>query len=340
MDKHTNHDTKGELPTARAAGRRTLLQHAAGLLMAGAAAPVFAQSSQTPVKLIVGFPPGGSGDIFARIFAEHLQQELAAPVIVDNRPGAGGLTAVSAFQRAPTDGYTLMMHTGSTAISAPISRKVAPYNPVTDFGWIALLSNAPFVIAVNAALPVTDLKSLVAYAKERPGKLSYGHAGLGTTVHLAAELFKDRAGIAVTDIPYPGSGPALNDTIAGTVAFIVETYGTLIQQAKAGRIRIVGAFSEHRLPQLPDVGTARESGLDVVAGTVNLVAAPTATPADRMQVVSRAVTRVMARPDMVAQLTELGIEPVQNSNPELSKAYVGREVARWTPLVKKLGIAL
>lgn len=250
------------------------------------------------------------------------------------------LTAVAAFQRAAADGYTLMMHTGSTAISAPISRKVPPYNPVEDFAWVALLSEAPFLIAVNPALPVTDLKSLVAHAKTQGGKLSYGHAGLGTTVHLAAELFKERAGIAVTDIPYAGSGPALTDTIGGTVAFIVETYGTLIQHHNAGRVRILGALAESRLPELPDIGTAREIGLDVIAGTSNLLAAPLGTPAERLAVIAAAVARVTARADMQQQLTALGIHPVLNSNPQGAKAYVAREVARWTPLVKKLGIAL
>ena len=319
--------------------RRALLHSATAVLTAGTAWPAFAQSGP-PIKVVVGFPPGGSGDLFARIFTERLQQELGQPVIVDNKPGAGGLTAVGAFLRAPNDSTTLMMHTGSTAITAPISRKVSPYNPVTDFTWVAWLSNAPFVIAVNSALPVNDLKSLVAYCKERPGKLSYGHAGLGTTVHLAAELFKDRAGIQVADVPYAGSGPALNDTIAGNVAFIVETYGTLAQQHKAGRVRIVGAFAEKRLSELPDVGTAREIGLDVVAGTVNLLAAPNGLPADKLQALARATARVMARPDTQHQLVALGIEPITNAGPDDAKAYVAKEVARWTPVVRKLGIAL
>ncbi len=317
--------------------RRTAL---AALVTLGMPTLVRAQGTPNVTKLIVGFPPGGSGDLFARILAERLQTELATTVVVENRAGAGGLTAVAAFQRAPADGYTLMMHTGSTAISAPISRKVPPYKPVEDFAWVAMLSNAPFLIAVNTALPVQDLKSLVAYAKAQAGKLNYGHAGLGTTVHLAAELFKDRAGIAVTDIPYPGSGPALTDTIAGNVAFIVETYGTLIQHHKAGKLRIVGALAEDRLPEMPDVGTAREIGLDVVAGTCNLLSAPLGTPPERQAAIAAAIARVTARADFQQQLAALGIQPVLNSNPQETRAYVAKEVARWTPLVKKLGIAL
>jgi tripartite-type tricarboxylate transporter receptor subunit TctC len=321
------------------ARRSLLLASAAALAGAGWASGANAQAP-TNVKLIVGFPPGGSGDLFARIMAERLHQELQMPVLVDNRAGGGGLIAVAAFQRAPADGYTLMMHTGSTAVSAPISRKVPPYNPVDDFAWIAHLSEAPFLIAVNPALPVTDLKSLVAYAKAQGGKLSYGHAGLGTTVHLAAELFKERAGIAVTDIPYAGSGPALTDTIGGNVAFIVETFGTLMPHHKAGKLRIVGALAETRLTDMPEIGTAREIGLDVVAGTSNLIAAPLGTPPERQAVLARAVAAAMAHPEMRSKLGTLGIQGVFNSTPQDARAYVAREVARWTPLVKKLGIAL
>jgi tripartite-type tricarboxylate transporter receptor subunit TctC len=318
--------------------RRQLMRAGLGLL--GATVLPRARSQTQATKLIVGFPPGGAGDQFARILAEFLQQELQSPVLVDNRAGAGGLTAVAAFQRAPADGFTLMMHTGSTAISAPISRKVPPYNPVDDFAWIALLSEAPFLIAVHPGLPVTDLKSLVAHAKAQPGKLSYGHAGLGTTVHLAAELFKERAGITVADIPYPGSGPALTDTISGNVAFIVETYGTLIQQHKAGRVRIVGALAQVRLPELPEIGTAIEIGLDAVAGTCNLLAAPLGTPAGRQAQIAAAVSRATGRAEMQQQLRALGIHPVIQSSPRDARAYVANEVARWTPLVRKLGIAL
>ena len=321
--------------------RRNILLGALGTVGTLLGLPAaLAQPAPQVMKMIIGFPPGGAGDQFARILSEHLQQELQTPIVIENRPGAGGLTAVAAFRRGAPDGYTLMMHTGSTAISAPISRKVAPYNSVEDFAWLALLSETPFLIAVNPKLPVTDLKSLVAYSKLQNGKMSYGHAGLGTTVHLAAELLKDRSGLIATDIPYAGSGPALTDTIGGNVDFIVETYGTLIQQHKAGRVRIIGALAPKRLAELPDIGTALEIGLDVVAGTSNLIAAPLGTPPERQAVIAKGVAAAMARPAMQQQLESLGIHPVLNSNPQDAKAYVAREVARWTPLVKKLGIAL
>ena len=323
-------------------GRRQLLL-GGGIALANATlglGPVAAQSYDSPIKIAVGFPPGGSGDLFARILSDALREELSRPVLIENKPGAGGMTVALGFLRSPKDGSQLMLATGSTAISAPISRAKMPYNPIEDFTWIALLSNAPFVIAVNPALPVTNLKELVAYAKARPNKMSYGHAGLGTTVHLAAELFKDIAGIDVADIAYAGSAGAITDTIAGNVHFIVETSGTLLPHHKAGKLRIIGTMAEAREKIAPEIPTAREAGYDILAGTCNLLAAPLGTPPEVVDRISKAVARVMNRPAIHERLAQLGIQPISNSNPAQARAYVAAEIARWTPVVKKLGIAL
>ena len=318
--------------------RRSVLGGAAAAAFTLSIGPAFGQSDV--IKLQVGFPPGGSGDLFARILAEGLREELKRSVIVENKPGGGGMTVAIGFLRAPPDGSTLMLATGSTSIAAPISRAKMPYNPVTDFEWIALLSNAPFVIAVNPNLPVHNIKELVAYAKANPGKLSYGHAGLGTTVHLAAELFKDRAGIQVTDVAYAGSGPAINDTIAGNVQFIVETTGTLGQFHKAGRLRIICLMSDQREKIAPEIPTAREGGYDLIAGTSNALAAPHGTPSSITEPIAAAVNRAMAKPATLEKLAALGITPITNSTPAQAKAFITSEVNRWTVVVKKLGIAL
>jgi tripartite-type tricarboxylate transporter receptor subunit TctC len=312
--------------------------------VAGAAAVLFgpaaAQSSDAPIKLAVGFPPGGSGDLFARILADGLREELNRPVVVENKPGGGGMTVATGFLRAAKDGTQLMLATGSTAVAAPISRAKPPYNPVVDFQWIALLSYAPFVIAVNPSLPVHNIKELVEYCKARPGKLSYGHAGLGTTVHLAAEMFKDRAGIFVVDIPYAGSGPAITDTIANNVQFIVETSGTLLPYHKAGKLRIITTMAEVREKVTPEIPTAREAGYDLIAGTYNLLAAPAGMPPELVEPIARAVTRVMDNPATQERLIQLGITPITRSDPAKARAYVASEIARWLPIVKKLNIAL
>lgn len=335
MNKHAS--------KARVINRRQLVQGAAAAassLMLGAGSAL-AQSADATIKLAVGFPPGGSGDLFARILADGLREELGGrAVVVENKPGGGGMTVATGFLRAPKDGTQLMLATGSTAISAPISRAKPPYNAVEDFQWIALLSNAPFVIAVNPTLPVHDLKGLIAYCKARPRKLSYGHAGLGTTVHLAAELFKDRAGIDVVDIAYAGSGPAITDTIAGNVQFILETSGTLLPHHKAGKLRIITVMADAREKIAPEIPTSREEGYDLIAGTCNLLAAPIGTPREIVEPIARAVNRVMLRPNVQERLAVLGITPITNSNPAQARAFVSGEVARWSAVVKKLGIAL
>ena len=320
--------------------RRALIQMGAVALSSAALGNLAAQSTDSPIKIAVGFPPGGSGDLFARILADALREELSRPVLIENKPGAGGLTVAVGFLRAPKDGTQLMLATGSTAVSAPISRAKPPYNPVEDFQWIALLSNAPFVIAVNPSLPVTDLKGLVAYAKARPNKLSYGHAGLGTTVHLAAELFKEQAGIDVADIAYAGSAGAITDTIAGNVHFIVETSGALLQHHKAGKLRIITTMAEVREKIAPDIPTSREAGYDLIAGTANLLAAPLGTPREVIEPIAKAVGRVMDRPAIQERLAALGIQPITKSSPAQAQAFVASEVARWSAVVKKLGIAL
>jgi tripartite-type tricarboxylate transporter receptor subunit TctC len=316
--------------------RRSLLASAGALL----ATPALGQIRSANVRLVVGFPPGGSGDLFARFLADGLREEIGRPVLVENRAGAGGLTAVEYFLRQPADGSVLMMHTGSTAVSAPIVRRVPPYDALTDFAWIAQLSIAPFAVALNPRVPARDLKEFVAYARAQDGALSYSSAGIGTTVHLAAEALNAAAGIRVQHVPYPGSAPAITDTINGTVAYNVETHGTLMPHHRSGALRIVATLDSERAAIAPDIPTAKEQGWDVSAGTYNLLAAPNGTPRDVMDQVSAAVARVMANPTGQARLDALGITGIRNSNPDHAKTFVAAEIARWRPVVQRLGLAL
>jgi tripartite-type tricarboxylate transporter receptor subunit TctC len=319
--------------------RRVLL--GAALSAVPLARPAFAQPARGgPIRLVVGFPPGGSGDLFARFLAQPLAEELGRAVIVENRPGAAGVTAVEYFLRQPADGSTLMMHTGSSAVSGPITRRNPPYNPITDFAWVALLSYAPFGIALNPRVPAQNLREFVALAKREPGKLTYSSAGIGTTVHLAAEAVNEAAGIEVTHVPYAGSGPAITDTINGTCSANYETYGTLLQHHTAGTLRIIATLDPRRTSVAPDIPTAKEQGWDVTAGTYNLLAAPNGTPRPMMEQLSTAIGRVMARPEQQSQLVTLGITGVTDSGPDQARDFVAAEVARWTPLVRRLGIAL
>jgi tripartite-type tricarboxylate transporter receptor subunit TctC len=317
--------------------RRALL---AAVLASPLARPALAQGRGGPIRMVVGFPPGGSGDLFARFLAEPLREELGRPVIVENRPGAAGVTAVEYFLRQPADGTTLMMHTGSSAVSGPITRRNPPYNPMTDFAWVALLSYAPFALALNPRVPANALAELVALAKRPDSRLTYSSAGIGTTVHLAGEAVNEKAGIEMQHVPYPGSGPAITDTINGTCHANYETYGTLLQHHRAGTLRIVATLDPRRTFAAPEIPTAREQGFDVTAGTYNLLAAPNGTPAEVMQQVSAAIGRVMARPAQKAQLETLGITGIVDSTPDQARQFVADEIAKWTPLVRRLGIAL
>lgn len=327
--------------TSNSLNRRQLMTGAAAALAAGTPLATLAQAVDGGrVSLAVGFPPGGSGDLFARILADGLRDELSRPVIVENKPGGGGMTVAVGFLRAPKDGSQLMLATGSTAIAAPVSRAKPPYNPVQDFQWIALLSNAPFVIAVNPSLPVTNIRELVAYARANPDKMSYGHAGLGTTVHLAGELLKDMAGIKVQDVAYAGSGPAITDTIGGNVQYVIETTGTLQPHHKSGRLRIITCMSDAREKIAPEIPTSREGGFDLIAGTCNLLAVPAGTPSEIIDALARAVTRVMEKPAVLEKLAALGITPVAGSTPAQARAFVASEVTRWGAMAKKAGISL
>ena len=317
--------------------RRRLLQFSAGLL-AGAAGLAPARADQV-LKITVGFPPGGSGDTFARMIAEHLRQQLNSPVIVENKEGAGGLVAAEAFLRAPTDGYSVMLHTASTAVFAPVTRKKPPYDPLKDFQWIALLSVAPLVVVANPKLPVANLTTFLDYLRSKPGE-PYGSAGLGASTHLAAELLLDRAGVKALHVPYKGSGPSMVDTMAGRVTFMLETLQTTQQHHAAGTLKILAVLGDSRIAAAPDIPTAKEMGIDVIASTYNLLAAPVQAPKERVQVIARALSSAMKRPEFQKQLVSQGIQPVADSSPEQASAFVASEVARWKPVARKLGIEM
>lgn len=314
-------------------------RHCVARLAASAAAfsiPGLAASQGTVLKLIVGFPPGGSGDTFARLIAEQLRPELGS-IVIENREGAGGLTAAEAFLRAPADGYTAMMHTASSAVFAPLIRKKPPYDPLNDFQWVALMSVAPLVIVANPSLPTSNLREFVNHLRAKPGE-PYGSAGVGASTHLAAELFFHTAGAKTLHVPYKGSAPSLTDTIAGNVTCMLETLQTTLKLHRAGRLRILAVLGESRLAAAPDIPTAREQGFDVIASTYNLLALPVAAPPERARVLARALGNAMSNPVFQSRLTADGLQPLADVSPDAARAFVAAEVARWTPVARRLGI--
>ena len=316
--------------------RRCLTNAAAGA--AALALPRFAASQGQVLKLMVGFPPGGSGDTFARLIAEQLRPELGN-IVIENREGAGGLTAAEAFLRAPADGYTAMMHTASSAVFAPLIRKKPPYDPLKDFQWVALMSVAPLVIVANPSLPTTDLRTFVNHLRAKPGE-PYGSAGIGASTHLAAELLFDVAGVKMLHVPYKGSAPSITDTIAGNVTCMLETLQTTLKLHRAGRLRILAVLGESRLGAAPDIPTAREQGFDVLASTYNLLALPVGAPPERAATLARALGNAMRNPEFQQRLVADGLQPLANVSPDAARAFVASEVARWTPVARRLGIEI
>ena len=319
------------------ASRRLLLQATASALACAGLPRAYAQ--ERVLKIWVGFPPGGSGDTFARLIAEQLRSELGTPVIVENKEGAGGLIAAEQFLRAPADGYSLMLHTASSAVFAPIIRKKPPYDSLKDYQWVALLSVAPLVVVANPKLPVANLKTFLDHLRASPGQ-PFGSAGIGASTHLAAELLLDRAAITALHVPYKGSGPALTDLMAGNITFMLETLQTTQALDKAGKVKILAVLADSRIAAAPDIPTAKEQGVDVVASTYNLLAAPVDAPKERVDVIARALTNAMKKPEFQKQLQSQGIEPVVDSGPGQARAFVAAEIARWTPIAKKLGIEM
>ena len=298
--------------------------------------PVHAQ--QHVLRLMVGFPPGGSGDTFARLIAEQLRPELGT-ILVENREGAGGMVAAEAFLRGPSDGSVAMMHTASSAVFATVIRKKPPYDPLKDFQWVALMSVAPLVIVANPKLPVADLKSFIDYLRSKPGQ-PYGSAGIGASTHLAAELLFERAGVKALHVPYKGSAPALTDTIGGNLTCMLETLQTTQPYHAAGKLKILAVLGETRIPSAPEIPTAKEQGLDVIASTYNLLALPVQAPAERAAVIARAIANAMKNPEFQKKLLSQGLQPVTDSSPEQARAFVAAEVARWTPVARRMGIEI
>lgn len=311
---------------------------ASSALLAGLAGIRPASAQQPALRLMVGFPPGGSGDTFARLIAEQLRPELGT-ILVENREGAGGLVAAEAFLRGPTDGSVAMMHTASSAVFATVIRKKPPYDPLKDFQWVALMSVAPLVIVANPKLPVADLKSFMDYLRSKPGQ-PYGSAGIGASTHLAAELLFERAGVKTLHVPYKGSAPALTDTIGGNITCMLETLQTTQQHHAAGRLRILAVLGETRIPSAPEIPTAKEQGVDAIASTYNLLALPIQAPAERAAVIARALANAMKNPEFQKKLLSQGLQPVTDTSPEQARAFVAAEVARWTPVARRMGIEI
>lgn len=290
------------------------------------------------VTVIVGAPPGGTADALGRLVARGLSEEWGgATVVVDNRGAAGGQLAAETLARAAPDGHTLMLaNTNVLAINHALQRQ--PYETLRDFGFVGQVANWPLVLTVRPELGVSTVAELIARAKAEPGKLNAASAGNGTAMHMAVALFNRLAGTDIVHIPYRGSGPAMNDMLAGQgVQMIFEPTATVLGPIQAGRLRGLAVASARRAAALPDLPTLAEAGLaGYLVTQYHGIVVPAATPAPLVATLNGALNRAMARPEIASRLTTLGAEP-SPTTPEAFAAFVREEIPRWAELVKLAG---
>jgi tripartite-type tricarboxylate transporter receptor subunit TctC len=315
--------------------RRTLL---ASLVLATACAGAAAQGyPDRPVKLIVPYAPGGSADIVARLIADEWGKALGKSMFIENKAGAGGNLGVDAVAKSPADGYTVGLQTVSLAINPSLTARM-PYDTLKDLAPIGLVAASQHVLVVNQAVPAKNLKELLALAKSRPGKLSYGSAGNGSTFHMSAELFKATAGLAIVHIPYRGGGPALTDTIAGMVEMSFPVLSAAQGHVQAGKLRALGVTGKKRSPLMPDVPTIAEAGLPGYAfETWFMVFAPAGTPAAVLEKLNAALVTTLQSAAVKERMVKEGFEPTPSTAAQ-ARARLQAEMPVWARLVKERGI--
>jgi len=318
--------------------RRNFLKFSLGSLAATAIVPAFAAYPERPIRLIVPFSPGGATDVVGRLWADRMKPKFGT-IVVENKGGGGGLIGATEVARAAPNGETFLFGNTSTQVLLPAINPNPPYDPSKDFTSIYILALSPNSIVVHHSVPATTLKELIAYAKANPGKLSYGSAGAGTMTNLAGELFKEMIGVAdITHIPYKGAAPGLKDLAGGIIPMMTPNVGgPLLQLHRAGTVRILAVMAEQRLKIAPEIPTTAEAGMPgLVAANFNGLFAPAGVPKAIVDQIAEATHAAMADPKMQEVIINSGFEPVLDSGPEQAQKEAASELARWTPIIRKL----
>jgi tripartite-type tricarboxylate transporter receptor subunit TctC len=293
-----------------------------------------------PVRVLVGFAPGGSADIIARAVAQRLAESFKQSVIVDNRAGASGIIATELAARASPDGYTLLEATMTTHAIGPHLHAKLPYDVVKDFEAVALMVRIPLVMFVHAAVPAADVKELVALTRANPGKYSYASAGAGSPPHLVAELLKLKTGAELLHVPYKGTGAALPNVVAGQVHVMIDGPPPFLPHVKAGRLRALAAASEKRNPLLPDVPTFAEAGFSgMEAGLWYGIVAPRGTPKAVVAKLNAEINRALEHPEIRERFAAMSVE-ILGGPPAAFARYVESELKRWGEVVRAADIRI
>lgn len=304
----------------------------------GTPVPVSAQGFPSkPIRVIDAYPPGGSTDVVARIISPKFAEATGHGWVVDNRPGAQGIIGTDFVAKAPPDGYTLLMFTGSHTIHPSVYKNM-PYDLAKAFAPVTQTSSTTNILLVHPSLPVNSLKELVTLARLRPGQLNYSSAGTGSTTHMAMELLKSMAKLDMTHIPYKGSAPAVIDAVAGHVALLFGPMPVVLPHVKAGRLRPLAVSTARRSVALPAIPTVAEAGVPGYESTNSVgVLAPAATPRDIISKLNGEIVRILHQPEIRDRLYTMGAEPVASS-PEQFGEFIRAEIVKWGNVVRNARI--
>ncbi len=290
-----------------------------------------------PIKLVVGFAPGGVADVTARVVAQKLAEQLGQQVVVDNRPSAGGIVAAEAVAKSVPDGYTLLLMSNGNAVSASLFKSL-PFDTLADFAPVSTLGFFDVAVVAGADAKIDSMNALMAYAKANPGKLNIGTINVGSTQHLSAELFRSMANIDVTHVPYRGGAPALADLVSGQLSFMIENMPGTLPLVKSGKLKALGVTTDHRAALAPEIPTIAESGLPgyEVVGWNGLFVVKDTPPAIAGRIYDE-VAKALRSADVKTQMAALGAEPGGNTPAEFT-AFVRAESARWGRIIQDKGI--
>jgi tripartite-type tricarboxylate transporter receptor subunit TctC len=327
----------------KAARRRVFITQAAALgcapLVGALSSPAHAQSAYPakPIRIVTPYPPGGPTEILSRLIGSKLQDRIGQPLVIESRAGAGGNVGTDYVAKSPADGYTILMGaSGPLAINVTLYRHL-PYDPLRDLSPIILVAAVPLVLTVNAEFPAHTVRELIDLLRAKPDAYSYASAGNGSPQHLSGELFKMETGTQIVHVPYKGSGPAINDLIAGQVPIIFDSMISILPQIRGGRVRALAVTSQKRSSLLPDVPTLAESG---VPGYESIawygILGPGGTPPEIVGKLNREIGAVLDLPDMRARLEEMGTPPVQGSVEDFRR-FMSSEILKWGKVVKASG---
>jgi tripartite-type tricarboxylate transporter receptor subunit TctC len=311
---------------------------AAALAVLAAVPQAVAQYPSKPIRIVVPFAPGGNVDITARTLAPALQEALGQPVVVENRPGAGGKVGAQAVHQAGPDGYTLMMGSNSTLSVGPALYPDWPYDAQKGVAPISNLAVVPFVLVVKTALPAQSVADVIRMAKDKPGQVTMASGGPGSSNHLVGELFQMQAGVQMNHIPYKGAGAAMTDLIGGQVDLLFDQASSTVANIKSGKIRALAVAAKARQAALPDTPTFAEAGVkDFMIDNFTGLVAPAGVPADAIAKLHAAAVKALATPAVKERFAQLGIQPVGNT-PEQFAAEIREDLARWQKVVKAAGV--